>query len=153
MAAGDTYIELGGTLAIASGKPATTDQAGFEAVGMTYDQIKGVLNIPQTGDTMEDVSEPTLEEGRVEHFFGAVDGGSIEVPVKHIEGDAGQAALLAISDHNAVYSFRFTDSDGTKYYKYGRVGPIRRRERTPNSFKAYIVPIVFNSPEVRVAPA
>lgn len=152
MALGDTFIELGTKLFIAvePGLPATQRVEDYAAIDMV--QVRGVLTIPETGDQQEDVSEPTLEDGRVEHLFGAVDGGIIDVPVKHIENDPGQAILLSIENRNDTYCFRIEDSDGTITYKYGRVGSVRRRERTPNSFKAYIVPMAFNSEEVIVEP-
>ncbi|MDV4167817.1 hypothetical protein [Rhodovulum sp. FJ3] len=148
MADGDTYIDIGGKMSIASGKPATLDATGFAA--LSYTQIKGVLNIPENGDTAEDVSEPTLEDGRTEHFYGTKDGGGIDVPLKYIEGDAGQALILPGVDRdvNAVWSFKIEDSDGTITYKYGRIGPVRRRERSSNAFKGFIMPIMFNSAEV-----
>ena len=100
MADGDTYIDIGGKMSIASGKPATLDATGFAA--LSYTQIKGVLNIPENGDTAEDVSEPTLEDGRTEHFYGTKDGGGIDVPLKYIEGDAGQALVLSADPVHVV---------------------------------------------------
>lgn len=152
MAVGDTFIELGTKMFIADapGLPDTNDKAGFAA--KDYVQIKGVINIPETGDQQEDVSEPTLEDGRVEHLFGAVDGGMIDVPVKHIEGDPGQAIVRGIENRNDTYCFKIVDSDKSVHFKYGRVGAMRRRERTPNSFKAYIMPVAFNSAEVEGDP-
>lgn len=148
MADGDTYIDLGATLSIALGKPATLDATGFAA--KSYTQIKGILNIPENGDTAEDVSEPTLADGRTEHFYGTKDGGGIDISFKYIEGDAGQALILPGVDRdvNAVWSFKIEDSDGTITYKYGRIGPVRRSERRSNTFKGYNMPIMFNSAEV-----
>ena len=148
MADGDTHVDLLSQLWLVKGKPATVDAAGFAAVG-TYVRLKGLLNIPQTGDTAEDVSEATLDEGRTEHTFGVVDGGSIELSIKGIEGDAGQNIITGERNLNDTYSFKFIDSDtGKVTYKFGRIGPVQRRERTPNSFQGYIVPIMFNSKEV-----
>jgi hypothetical protein len=152
MADGDTYIDLGHKVSFVQDTPATFDETGFSA--LTYVQLKGVLNVPEDGDSAEDVSEPTLEDGRVEHFYGALDGGSIDVPYKFIEGDAGQALVnMGVArDYNAPWSFKFEDPDGTVTYKYGRLGPTRRRERSPNAFKAFILPMVFNKAAVVVEP-
>jgi len=144
MATGDTYIELGTVWKVASGKPATEDQAGYGA--LTWGVVGGVLSLPERGDTVEDVSEPTLVDGRVEHFNGAKDGGVIDVPIKFIEGDSGQATLVSAAGSNDVYSFQEADSDGTNaHFYYGRVMSVVRREATPNSFKGYIAKIAVNS--------
>lgn len=151
MADGDTYIDLGGTLEVVQALPATFDAVGFAA--QTYVQTRGVLTIPETGDSAEDVNEPTLEDGRVEHFFGVLDGGTIDIVLKHIEADPGQLLVIPNRNYNLPWSFKITDSDGTITYKHGRIGPVRRRERSPSGFKAHIMPLVFNSEETRVDPA
>lgn len=143
MATGDTYIELGTTLKYASGKPATEDQTGYNA--LTWAEIGGVLSLPQRGDEVEDVSEPTLKDGRVEHFNGAKDGGVLEIPIKFVEGDTGQAAMVTAAGTNTVYSFEELDPDATADFFYGRVMSMQRREATANSFKAYILKIAVNS--------
>ncbi|SMP37051.1 hypothetical protein [Shimia sagamensis] len=143
MADGDTYIDLGIKLRVASGKPETENQAGYGA--LTWKQVKGVLSLPQRGDTVTDVSEPTLEDGRVEHFNGAKDGGVIDVPIKSIEADAGQAALSAGAGSNTTYSFQEVDPDGEAHFFYGRIQDFVRREATPSSFKGYIAKIAINS--------
>ena len=102
MADGDTHVDLLTQFWLVAGKPATVDAAGFAAVG-TYIRLKGLLTIPQTGDTAEDISEATLDEGRTEHSFGVVDGGSIELSIKGIEGDAGQAIITG--DRNRFFDF------------------------------------------------
>lgn len=143
MAVGDTYIDLGICFKIAEGKPATEDQIGYDA--LTWTEAEGVISLPQRGDTTADVSEPTLKDGRVEHFNGAKDGGVLEIPIKYIEGDAGQAILVANAGSNTVYSFEEIDPEGDAHFYYGRIQSVQRREATPNSFKAYIVTIAANS--------
>ncbi|WP_299945358.1 hypothetical protein [uncultured Ruegeria sp.] len=144
MAVGDTYVELGTGLKIATGRPATEDQAGYGA--LVWTDIEGVISLPERGDTITDVSEPTLKDGRVEHFNGAKDGGVLSVPIKFIEGDAGQVALVAAAGTNTVYSFQEVDSDGVEaHFYYGRVQSVMRREATPNSFKGYSASLAVNS--------
>ncbi len=144
MAVGDTYIELGTKLKIAPGRPATEDQAGYGA--LTWTEIEGVISLPERGDTINDVSEPTLKDGRVEHFNGSKDGGVLTAPIKYIEGDAGQAALVAAAGTNDTYSFQEVDSDGVQaHFYYGRVQSVMRREATPDSFKGYSSNIAVNS--------
>lgn len=153
MADGDTYVDLYTQFEIVQDTPATFDATGFAA--LTYVKLSKVLNIPEEGDQAEDISEGTLDDGRVEHFWGAVDGQVLEIPYKHVEGDAGQALLKrsVARDYNDPWSVKITDPDGTITYKYGRFGPTRRRERAPNSFKAYITPFAVNADDVVVEPA
>tara|TARA_Y100000310_G_scaffold324866_2_gene387348 strand:- start:13604 stop:14062 length:459 start_codon:yes stop_codon:yes gene_type:complete len=143
MATGDTYTELGMVVKIATGKPASEDQLGYGA--LTWVEVGGVVTIPERGDDIEDVSEATLADGRVEHFGGAKDGGVMSVPIKFIEGDAGQAALQAAAGTNNVVSLQEVDVDGEAHFYYGRVFSYRRRDTAPNSFKGYIASIAVNS--------
>lgn len=144
MATGDTYIQLGTELKVSAAKPATEDQTGYDA--LTWTEIGGVISIPERGDAVEDVSEPTLKDGRVEHFNGAKDGGVLEIPIKHIEGDAGQAILIAGAGSNTVHSIQEIDIDGTATFYHGRIQSLRRREGTPNTYKGYILQFAVNSP-------
>ena len=143
MAVGDTYTNLGTKWKVATGKPATEDQLGYG--GLTWTDIEGVVSLPERGDSVEDVSEPVLKDGRVEHFIGAKDGGVIDVPIKFIEGDAGQAALDGGAGSNSVYSFQEVDPDGEAHFYYGRIMSYMTREATANSFKGRIAKIAINS--------
>lgn len=146
MATGDTYRSLGTTFKVASGKPATEDQLGYGA--LTWNLVGGLSSLPQRGDSTEDVNEAVLADGRVEHFPGQVDGGLMEIPIKYIEGDAGQAIFEAVaSGSNATYSFQEVDADAVATFYYGRVMSYRRREATPSSFKGHILVIARNSAE------
>ncbi|MEL6210012.1 MAG: hypothetical protein AAFR44_07490, partial [Pseudomonadota bacterium] len=100
-----------------------------------------------------DVAEPTLDDGRVEHFNGAVDGGSLDVPFKFIEGDAGQAILIAAEAGNTTYSFAEVNPDKTAITcYYGRLGAVREREASPTGFKGFVTQARVNSKRVRFAP-
>jgi hypothetical protein len=143
MATGDTYGDLGTTLKVASGAPASEDQSGYGL--LTWGLIGGVLSLPQRGDSAEDVSEPTLADGRVEHFVGQLDGGVLEIPIKFIEGDTGQTTLTNAAAGNAEYSFQEVDPDGEAHFYYGRVMSLQRRASSPSTFKAWILRVAVNS--------
>lgn len=143
MATGDTYGSLGTTLEVSAAKPATLDQTGVNA--LTFTVVGGVASLPQRGDSAEDVSEAVLADGRVEHFVGQKDGGILEIPIKHIEDDAGQAILLAGAGTNTVHTLQEVDPDGEAHYYYGRIMSMQRREATPSSFKGYILMFAVNS--------
>jgi hypothetical protein len=143
MATGDTYTNLGTTFKVAVGKPATEDQTGYGA--LTWTEVGGVVSLPERGDSVEDVSEPVLKDGRIEHFIGAKDGGVIDIPVKFIEGDAGQAALASGAGTDTVHSFQEVDTDGEAHFYYGRIMSYMTREATANSFKGRTAKIAINS--------
>lgn len=143
MADGDTFTDLGTAFKAAVGKPATEDQTGYG--NLTWIDVEGPVSISERGDSVTDIAEPTLKDGRVEHFNGQKDGGTITIPIKHIEGDAGQAALLAAAGTNTVHSFQEVDIDNKAHFYYGRVQSMRRREATTQSNKGYILTIVVNS--------
>ena len=143
MATGDTYTDLGTALHISAAKPATLDQTGVDA--LTFTAIGGVVSIPQRGDTVTDIAEPTLADGRVEHFNGQKDGGVLQIPIKFIEGDAGQAILEAGAGSNTVHTLQEVDIDGEAHFYYGRIQTLQRREATTSSNKGYILFFAVNS--------
>lgn len=143
MATGDTYGSLGTVLKVSAAKPATMDQTGVDA--LTFTVVGGVASLPQRGDTVEDVNEAVLADGRVEHFVGQKDGGILEIPIKFIEGDGGQAILVSGAGSNTVHTFQEVDTDSVAHFYYGRIMSLQRREATPSSFKGYILQIAVNS--------
>lgn len=144
MATGDTRQTIYTKFYIASGKPATEDKAGYEALSWT--QIAKPINLPERGDTQEDVSENALDTGRTEHFNGVVDGGNLTVPFIWVEGDAGQAILTGQTGGNDTYSFREVEpDDDTAHAYYGRISSVRWREASGNSFKGFTIDVRVNS--------
>ncbi|MFY0681890.1 MAG: hypothetical protein JXR13_15075 [Thalassovita sp.] len=143
MADGDTYSDIGIKMKVALGKPATEDQAGYAA--MAWDNLEGVLSMPERGDTSEDGSEALLATGRAEHHSGPVDGGVLEIPIKHIEGDVGQAAVQAEVGTNETLSFQEVDPDNEGHFWFGRVLSMRRRASTPSSSKGFVLRVGVNS--------
>lgn len=143
MATGDTYGELGTVFKVSAAKPATEDQTGYGA--LTWSTVGGVVSLPQRGDSVEDVNEAVLADGRVEHFIGAKDGGVLEIPIKYIEADAGQGILETGAGSNTVHSFQEVGTDSVASFFYGRIMSIQNRESTPSSFKGYVLMVAVNS--------
>lgn len=143
MATGDTYGELGTVFKVSAAKPATADQTGYGA--LTWATVGGVVSLPQRGDSVEDVNEAVLADGRVEHFIGAKDGGILEIPIKYIEADAGQAILESGKGTNTVHSFQEVGTDSVASFYYGRIMSLQNRESTPSSFKGYVLQLAVNS--------
>lgn len=143
MATGDTFTDLGTKFKMASGKPVTEDQTGYGA--LVWSSVGGVVSLPLRGDSVEDIQEPTLTDGRNEHFGGLKDGGVLEIPIKYIEADAGQVALVSAAGTNDTYAFQEVDLDNNAHFYFGRVFEMKRREATTSSNKGYILKIAVNS--------
>jgi hypothetical protein len=144
MAVGDYYSEAGGTRWICVGRPATEDQVGWAA--LTWTQIKGVLSIPDRGDTQQDAGEMTLDDARKIYLPGSKDGGRLAIPFLFIEGDAGQALLFTNAGTQATVSWQEKDVDGKATFWHGKIMGLRRRASNPNANKSYIVDFGVNSP-------
>lgn len=151
MADGDTFQDLKTQLHVAVGRPGTETAEGYGA--LAFQLIQGVVSIPQRGDSYEDVSEATLADGRLEHFNGVADGGTLEIPIKFIEGDAGRELLEANEGSNQTLSFMEVGTDGERVYWYGRMGGLMRRETTTTSMKGVIAQARVNSRRLIVPAA
>lgn len=67
----------------------TTMTFGATAVG-------GLLDIPLPSDEAEEIEETDMASGgRREWRAGLIDGGTIELTIRYIQGDAGQDAMRA----------------------------------------------------------
>lgn len=149
MADGDTVQDLKTELHVALGRPASETQAGYDA--LDFKLVVGAVSIPQRGDSYEDVSEPTLADGRNEHFNGVADGGSLDIPIKWIEGDEGRELMKTNEGSNNTLSFMEIAPDGEVTYWYGRMGGMMRRETTTSSMKGNIAQVRVNSKRLVVA--
>lgn len=139
-------------LYIASGQPATIDDAGFEALG-PYTRIAKIQSIPQRGDSSEDVTADTLDDGRREHFNGILDGGSLQIPYIRDTGDAGQAIVEAANAGNTTYTFIEESPAGKLTGYFGRLGAIEEMEATPTGYEGGMFTIRVNSARTDLTPA
>lgn len=150
MAVGDVYSEILGSRYVSVGLPATENQAGYAA--KTWTRIRGVVRMPQRGDSLADIAEGTLDEGRTYHTPGQADGGVLEIPILYIEGDAGQALLQANRGNGATICWQEVDPDGVAYFFHGKVLGMPRRESTNQSNKGFICRFGVNSDRLTGVP-
>lgn len=96
--------DIGTTVAIATGAPATNNKAGFEA--LTWVVIAGVVEAPAfaTADAMIDV--PDLQTGFTSQIKGAKTGASGSLAFREVASDAGQAAVETACNTRGNYSLR-----------------------------------------------
>ena len=144
---------IGSTFAIATGEPATVDQAGYEA--LTFVEVGNVATIGGTGDTHADITPPPdLKTGRQLHFTGASDGGEVAITI-HTEdfADTGQDAVRAANGMRANYSFQITDPDGNVEYSFGRVVSYRKIEKSATSYEGCEFTLRINSAQTAIEAA
>jgi len=144
-----TTISISSELHVAAAKPATDDQAGYEA--LTFTEVEGVVNIGEFGDNSEDVTATRLKDGRTEHFNGAKDGGEIQVQAISNASDPGQIIVKAGSGTNTTHSFKIVDPNGNATYFFGRLANWTQSERTASSYEGVAFTMRRNSDAVEVA--
>lgn len=141
---------IGSTFSIATGEPATENQAGYEA--LTFSEVGNVATIGATGDSHADITPPPdLKTGRQLHFTGASDGGEVAITI-HTEdfADAGQDLIRTANGQRANYSFQITDPDGNVEYSYGRVVNYRKIEKSATSYEGCELTVRINSAQTVV---
>lgn len=141
---------IGSTFSIATGEPATLDQAGYEA--LTFAEVGNVATIGGTGDTHADITPPPdLKTGRQLHFTGAKDGGEVAITI-HTEdfADAGQDAVRAANGQRSNFSFKIADPDGNVEYSFGRVVNYRKIEKSATSYEGVEFTVRINSDQTIV---
>ncbi len=145
--------DLGKKLYIATGLPATFDQAGYEA--QTWVQVKGVEDMGEIGVTHATISVNDLEAGRTYNKKGAATGTSTNVTLRNLPGDAGQAALKAacadVSATNDEYSYYAEDQAGAIEYWSGSAHSWNHRRSGLNTSAGFTCTIENDTDVVYVA--
>lgn len=126
---------IGGTIAIEVGTPATEDQAGYEAVGMVYDEISGITSIPETGNSSESFNVTHLKDGITRYGNGAKSVSPFRISYSYKSDDTGQGSVRANENGNTTCTLLVTHANGDKYYIQGVIGPVLVTEATSNSEK------------------
>jgi len=114
---------IGLTVSIVEGLPATQDQAGFEA--LTFVKVGQVTNVGPSGATAAEVPSKPLETGITEYFIGFIDFGNMTIDMDFDEDDAGQLLIRDAMDINDTsfgkeFSVKLKYLSGTTRYFVGR---------------------------------
>ncbi len=145
--------DIGTTIEIASGVPATIDAAGYAA--LTYVKAEGLVSVGSIGDSHASINVPDLETGRTGTKKGAVTGTATPVVFRDIlvagTRDQGQTNFKEAAKSRDEYSFKVTDPDGAIDYVSGVVMNHNRNERTDSSYAGFSVDITNNYEPVEVA--
>ena len=110
---------IGGFLSVSAATPATFDADGYAALSWT--EVGEASEIPEFGAAYSAVTFTSLKTGIEDKFHGALNYGSITIPLGYDSADAGQIILLAALASKDEISFRETRSDGTVRYIMGKV--------------------------------
>ena len=110
---------IGGFLSVSAATPATFDADGYSA--LTWTEVGEAYEIPEFGAAYSAVMFTSLKTGIENKFHGALNYGSITIPLGYDSTDAGQIILLAALASKDEISFRETRSDGTIRYIMGKV--------------------------------
>lgn len=110
---------LGTTLAVSATLPATQTDAAYAA--LTWTTVGEVTDIPSFGPAHEVVTHVPLATGVTAKYHGALNTGSITVPMALNPADTGQVALKTALSNKARIAFRVDYADGTNDYFQGKV--------------------------------
>lgn len=77
----------------------------------TFVQVKEVEDLGEFGDTFEEVTFLSIEDGRTRKLKGTADAGTIELIVGRDPLDPGQSALRIAAKSDHAYNFRVVLND------------------------------------------
>ena len=139
---------IGGFLSVSAATPATFDADGYAA--LTWTEVGEASEIPEFGAAYSAVTFTSLKTGIEDKFHGALNYGSITIPLGYDSADAGQIILLAALASKDEISFRETRSDGTVRYIMGKVMSFPRGQSV-GSVNMASCNIEFTTADVEVA--
>lgn len=152
---------IGSKLAIATGKPATLDAAGFAALTWV-EAPEGTVSIGAIGDTNETITVPDLTTGRNMTLKGAKTGDTVNVALsmKRVLATgaltASQLAFKAAAQAaSGEYSYRVTElgTGGVVQYICGAPMNWKTNERSTTSYAGFSFDVAINYDPVDVYPA
>ena len=110
---------LGTTLQLSAVLPATQTDAAYAA--LTWLTVGEVTDIPSFGPAHEVVTHVPLATGVTAKYHGALNNGSITVPMALNPADTGQVALKTALANKTRIAFKVDYADGTNDYFQGKV--------------------------------
>lgn len=120
---------IGTTISISAAVPATYDAAGYGA--LTFTEIGEITEVPSFGGEASTVEHTPLKTGITEKFHGAINYGSMTVPLGLDISDAGQVIVNAEFVSKTRSAFKITWPDGAITYQSGKcMSEVRRGAST-----------------------
>lgn len=128
----EKYTNIGTTLSVSTGVPATVDIAGYAA--LTYTEVTGVATVPEIGPSAAVVSQADLKDGVVLKGHGEIDFGGGTVQMRDLPTDTGQGMLKTAQSTQGIISVKVTRSTGLIEYFRAIVMSYRRSEAGTGNF-------------------
>jgi hypothetical protein len=150
---------IGAKLAIATGRPATLDKAGYEALTWV-EAAAGTVSIGAIGDTNETITVPDLTTGRNTTIKGAVTGDTVNIALSRQRLSTGamqaaQAAFQAAAQAmGGEYSIRVVEAGTTGPTHYFTGAPMnwKNTEMTTTSYAGFTFDVAINTPPLVIYP-
>lgn len=109
---------IGTTLAASAAVPATHTSTDF--AGLSWTAVGEVTEIPEFGGQAATIEHTPLADGITRKIHGAINYGSLNVPMALDKADAGQNIVDAAFTSKDQISFRVTYPDGAIDYFSGK---------------------------------
>lgn len=115
---------LGTVFSVSASLPATENEAGYEA--LTFLAVGEVTEVPTFGPEHDVVTHVPLATGITAKYHGALNNGSITVPMALSPTDTGQIALKTALSGKTRIAFAVEYADGSFDYFQGKVMSFQR---------------------------
>lgn len=116
---------IGTVMAVSAAVPASENEVGYDA--LTWTDFGEVTEIPEFGGQAATVEHTPLATGITQKLHGAINYGSLNVPVGLDKSDAGQVIVNAAFTSKDRISFRVTYPDGAEDFFQGKcMSPVKR---------------------------
>lgn len=139
---------VGTALAVSAVLPATSDEAGFDA--LTFTPVGKLQSIPDLDGTYDVVTADDLTLGEEYKEAGILRAGDGEFDVLLDDEDAGQNALYGLRGQRAA--LEITLKSGTKFYRTAAILSMKPTGLSPDSFVMAKVNLAFYGKTIRVLP-
>jgi hypothetical protein len=145
---------IGTKLYVSATLPTTLDNnAGTGYPSLTPTLVGEVTEIPEFGGQAATVEHTPLATGVVVKFHGAINSGSMSIPLALNRGDAGQTILKAAFASRAQIAFIVEYPDGTKDCFLGKVMSEVKRAASVGNVVSGNVMVEIDTPFVELAAA
>lgn len=116
---------LGTFIEIVAEAPATEDSAGYTALtGLA--EVGELTEVPEYGPEHDTVTHTPLKSGITAKYHGALNYGSLSLPMGLATNDAGQIALKTALASKARITMKVTYADGSTDFFQGKVMGFKR---------------------------
>lgn len=140
---------IGTVMRVSATLPATYDASGYGALSSTV--VGEITGVPEFGGQAATVEHTPLADGIVQKFHGAINYGSLAVPLALDNSDAGQQILTAAFASRNRVAFEVETPNGDFMYFSGKVMSQIKRSASTNSLISGTVMIEIETPVIDAA--